>query len=371
MDSKIKIDLELRKDQAEQQLVAFEQQAAAQLQRLQGVLSRHNANPSAFTRNQVNASRLAYGRRIAGVQGAQTNLDQIKLKIDQEEVRKGGRLFGIAVNKQTEAFAKTFLGAYLAREVSNLGFAAAYQVGGSNRGLRAAQETLSAATEGAQVGSAFGPLGAAIGGVTGGLLGLAGASVKLQKEMERERLNRGIENYRYNRDTGRNIQTSMFNKLIDQTTRGGQLKMLRGRYMELAQGKGAFSLKSIDAALEKNKKDIGSDKYNRLLETREKTMGELQNLSSQLMEAAMKPTLSFMRGGDVNDSLAKQGLYAGGGSSMAKGDINIADINKSTLDEVKLIRQIAEKLAGNASNNLSGGRGLEYIVNNATPRYGN
>ena len=58
-DSKITIDLELRKDQAEARLRQFEQRAAQQLERLQAVQARYDANPSAVTQNQLMASRLA------------------------------------------------------------------------------------------------------------------------------------------------------------------------------------------------------------------------------------------------------------------------------------------------------------------------
>ena len=58
-DSKIMIDLELRKDQAEARLRQFEARAAQQLERLQKVQAKYDANPTAFVKNQLNASSMA------------------------------------------------------------------------------------------------------------------------------------------------------------------------------------------------------------------------------------------------------------------------------------------------------------------------
>ena len=73
-DSKITIDLELRKDQAEARLRQFEQRAAKQLERLQVVQARYEANPTAFVRNQLMASRAAYSRRLGDVQATGAKL---------------------------------------------------------------------------------------------------------------------------------------------------------------------------------------------------------------------------------------------------------------------------------------------------------
>lgn len=372
-DSKIKIALEIEKAAAQQQLAQFEAAAEAQFKKLQAVQARYAANPTALTRNQLGASTMAFDRRLSTVQGAQTNIEKLQLKIDKDEARNGGKLFGVAVNKQTEAFAKQFLGAYLGKELMNIGFAAAYQVGGNNANLRKAQETTEGAATGMQIGAAFGPMGAAIGAVTGGLMGLATASIKLQKEIQREQLERSNENYRYNRDTGRSIQNKMFDRLVDQSTRGGQINLLKHRYDELAKGKGGFSLKSLDARIAKMEAngDVESNDYKMAKENRSRTLQEFAGLSESIVDASMKTTLGFQTMGSYNDSLAKQGIYVGGeASSDFRGSMDVKEINKSTLDEVKLIRQIAEHLVQTADKNLSGGSGLEYVLKNATPRFG-
>lgn len=373
VDSKIKIALELEKAQAQQQLAQFEAAAEAQFKKLQAVQARYASSPTAFARNQLGASTMAFDRRLSSVQGAQANIEKLQLKIDKEEARNGGKLFGVAVNKQTEAFAKQFLGAYLGKELMNIGFAAAYQVGGNNANLRKAQETTEGAATGMQIGAAFGPMGAAIGAVTGGLIGLATASIKLQKEIQREQLERSNENYRNNRDTGRSIQNKMFDRLVDQSTRGGQINLLKRRYDELAKGKGGFSLKSLDARIAKMEAngDIESNDYKMAKENRSRALQELAGLSDSIVDASMKTTLGFQTMGGYNDSLAKQGIYVGGeASSDFRGSMDVKEINKSTLDEVKLIRQIAEHLVQTADKNLSGESGLEYILKNATPRFG-
>lgn len=366
VDSKIKIALELEKAQAQQQLAQFEADAEAQLKKLQAVQARYAANPTAFARNQLGASTMAFDRRLSAVQGAQANIEKLQLKIDKDEARNGGKLFGVAVNKQTKAFAKQFLGAYLGKELMNLGFAAAYKVGGNNANLRKAQETTEGAATGYQVAGA-------IGAVTGGLIGLATASIKLQKEIQREQLERRNENFRYNRDTGRSVQNKMFDRLVDQSTRGGQIDLLKRRYDELAKGKGGFSLKSLDARIAKMEAndDIESNDYKMAKENRSRALQELAGLSDSIVDASMKTTLGFQTMGSYNDSLAKQGIYVGGeASSDFRGSMDVKEINKSTLDEVKLIRQIAEHLVQTADKNLSGGSGLEYVLKNATPRFG-
>lgn len=471
VDSKIKISLELEKAQAQAQLADFEEKAAAQFKRLQAVQARYAANPTPFVRNQLGASTMAYNRRIDAIQGAQANIEKLQLKIDKEEARKGGKLFGVAVNRQTEAFAKQFLGAYLGRELMNIGFSAAYQVGGNNAGLRKAQEATEGAATGLQIGAAFGPMGAAIGAVTGGLIGLATASIKLQKEIQREQLERSNEKYRSDRDVGRSIQNKMFDRLVDQNTRGGQIKMLTERYDELMGRRGDNNVKNIDNQIkakgdeiavaersggdveklkdelesleerraeevvkaekrnrtdkeidaaekerakaekegrstsdidkkleklytrrhnersgsdvsvrgmemelkyhEKVLGDIESNQYKILKENYSRSLSEAGSLSGRITDASMQTTLGFQTMGSYNDSLAKQGIYVGGeASSDFKGSLDVAEINKSTLDEVRNIRKIAERLALQGNQNLSGEKGLEYVRENATPRFG-
>ena len=138
-DSKIMIDLELRKDQAEARLRQFEAEASQYLEKLQKKQAQYAKNPTAFVKNQLDAVQGAYDRRIANIQGTGRDIRNLQMRIDEESARKGGRLFGMAVNKQTEKFVKQFVGAYVAREAMNLGFAAMYTPGGNNAGVRKAQ----------------------------------------------------------------------------------------------------------------------------------------------------------------------------------------------------------------------------------------
>lgn len=350
MDSKVKIDLELRKEKAAEELRNFEREAAEQLERLQSVRARFERNPNSFTHNMLSASEGAYARRISKIQGAQNNLDNLQLKIDKEEARRGGRLFGIAVNKQTEAFAKNFLGAYVAKEMMNLGFAMAYNVGGDNSALKKAQGALSGASEGMMVGAAFGPLGAAIGAVTGGLLGLASESIKLSKQWERIESDWNYSKYTFRRDTGRNAENYAFDTLMNQNMRGGRLQMLTRRIMELESGSGDFSLHSLELK-KKQLHDAGVDTednkdWRKVQEAFQRTQGEISSLTQRMFEEATKTTMGFLDPRSVNDSLAKQGLYT------TSGAVDVKSLNEREFEEIKAIHRVLELMAARADKNV-------------------
>lgn len=312
-DSKIMIDLELRKDQAEARLRQFEQRAAQQLQRLQAVQAKYDTNPTAFVKNQLNASMNAYNRRLTDVQGAGNQLTQLQAKIDEESARKGGRLFGIAVNKQTEQFAKQFVGAYVGREIMNLGFGAMYNPRGNNAGLRRAQETANGLTTGVQVGAMFGPWGAAIGAATGALLGLASATVKEQKALEEERVDRNNARIAQNIDSGRNLQNSAFDRLLGTYALPKQLAMLNKRLQEVERGSGNVSIKSLEAKLEKMNQDGDheSANYQYHKELLERARREQSALQQRIFQTATQPIYKWTDPNRFTDSRAKQGLYSG------------------------------------------------------------
>lgn len=310
-DSKITIDLELRKDQAEARLRQFEQRAAQQLERLQAVQARYEANPTAFVRNQLMASRLAYSRRLGDVQTTGAQVRGLQMKIDEESARKGGRLFGMAVNKQTELFVKQFVGAYVAREAMDIGFAAMYTPGGNNAGIRKAQGIASGATTGAQVGAAFGPLGLAVGTAVGALAGFTSALIKESKEIDAERRNRANAFAMQRFEVGRGIQNYAFDRAVSMHARPAQIAMLQRRITELESGKGQFSIASLQQRLNEMGDDHESAKYKALDQMLQRSMQERGQLQQRLFQTATQPYYRFQDAGRFADSRAKQGLYSG------------------------------------------------------------
>lgn len=312
-DSKIMIDLELRKEQAESRLRQFEQRAAAQLEKLQKVQAKYDANPTAFVKNQLNASQAAYGRRLQDVAGTRADVNKMQMKIDEESARKGGRLFGLQVNKQTEQFVKQFVGAYVAREAMNLGFAAMYTPGGNNAGLRKAQGTAEGATTGAQVGAAFGPWGLAIGAAVGALAGFTGALIKEQKEIQAARTEIANTKTISKVETGRQIQNNAFQESLTYQARPAQIAKLQQRIREIESGSGSASMKSLQEKLEELHKD-GDHESNQYKFTRQmydRAVQERSQLLQQLTRTAVQPYYKFQDPNRYADSRAKQGLYSG------------------------------------------------------------
>jgi hypothetical protein len=310
-DSKITIDLELRKDQAEARLRQFEQRAAQQLERLQAVQARYEANPTAFVRNQLMASRLAYSRRLGDVQTTGAQVRGLQMKIDEESARKGGRLFGMAVNKQTELFVRQFVGAYVAREAMDIGFAAMYTAGGNNAGIRKAQGMASGATTGAQVGAAFGPFGLAIGTAVGALAGFTSALIKESKEIDAERANRANAFSMQRFEVGRGIQNYAFDRAVAMHARPAQIAMLQQRITEIESGNGQFSIKSLSERLRAMGDDHESIAYRDVEQMLQRSMQERGQLQQRLFQTATQPYYRFQDAGRFADSRAKQGLYSG------------------------------------------------------------
>ena len=312
-DSKIIIDLELRKEQAESRLRQFEKRAVAQLEKLQKVQAKYDANPTAFVKNQLNASQAAYGRRLKDVAGTRADINKMQMKIDEESARKGGRLFGLQVNKQTEKFVKQFVGAYVAREAMNLGFAAMYTPGGNNAGLRKAQGTAEGATTGAQVGAAFGPLGAAIGTAVGALAGFTSALIKESKEIQAARADIKNTQTVSNVQTGRQIQNNAFQESLTYQARPAQIAKLQQRIKEIESGSGSASIKSLKERLEEFHKegDHESNQYQFTRQMYDRAVQERSQLLQQLMQTAVQPYYKFNDPNRYADSRAKQGLYSG------------------------------------------------------------
>ena len=330
-DSKIMIDLELRKDQAEARLRQFEARAAQQLERLQKVQAKYDANPTAFVKNQLNASSMAYGRRLGEVQGAGQQIKDIQLQIDREEARKGGRLFGMAVNKETEKFVKQFVGAYVAREAMSLGFSAMYTPGGNNAGVRRAQSTAEGATTGAQVGAAFGPWGMAIGGVVGALGGLTAAIIKDTKEIEEAKVRRRNAMADQRLEVGRSMQNDAFQRTVDMVARPAKIAKLNERINDLKGGRGDFSLKNIEAKLSTLEEggDYESKDHKKWEDMKNRTIGEITQLQMQMFRETTKPYYQFKGVGSYADSKAKQGLYSGHAESVRMIDTPVSKIQNA------------------------------------------
>ena len=330
-DSKIMIDLELRKDQAEARLRQFEARAAQQLERLQKVQAKYDANPTAFVKNQLNASSMAYGRRLGEVQGAGQQIKDIQLQIDREEARKGGRLFGMAVNKETEKFVKQFVGAYVAREAMSLGFSAMYTPGGNNAGVRRAQSTAEGATTGAQVGAAFGPWGMAIGGVVGALGGLTAAIIKDTKEIEAAKVRRRNAMADQRLEVGRSMQNDAFQRTVDMVARPAKIAKLNERINDLKGGRGDFSLKNIEAKLSTLEEggDYESKDHKKWEDMKNRTIGEITQLQMQMFRETTKPYYQFKGVGSYADSKAKQGLYSGHAGSVRMIDTPVSKIQNA------------------------------------------
>ena len=312
-DSKITIDLELRKDQAEARLRQFEQKAAQQLERLQKMQARYDNSPTAFNRNALMATSAGYNRALGNIQAAGAQVRGLQMKIDEESARKGGRLFGMMVNKQTEAFVKQFVGAYVAREAMDIGFSALYVAGGNNAGLRKLQGTTTGATTGVQVGAAFGPMGMAVGAVVGALAGLTSAIVKESKEIDAARATRANALTMQRLDVGRSIQNAAFDRAVAMRARPAQIARLKPRIDQLERGKGQYSISSLTAKLRELEEqgDHESNTYQALNQLLQRSMQERGQLQQRLFETVSRPYYQFRDVGQYADGKAKQGLYTG------------------------------------------------------------
>lgn len=87
-DSKVEIELELRKEKAEQMLRQFEEKAAAQLERLNLVKAKYEKTPTAFVQNQLRVSQNAYDKRLDDVRKAKQDVLEIEQKIKADNVEK-------------------------------------------------------------------------------------------------------------------------------------------------------------------------------------------------------------------------------------------------------------------------------------------
>lgn len=312
-DSKIMIDLELRKDQAEARLRQFEAEASQYLEKLQKKQAQYAKNPTAFVKNQLDAVQGAYDRRITSMQGAGKDIRNLQMKIDQESARKGGRLFGMAVNKQTEKFVKQFVGAYVAKEAMNIGFAAMYTPGGNNAGVRKAQGAVEGATTGAQVGAMFGPWGMAIGTAVGALAGFTSALIKESKEIQAARAEIHNQGVAKTVETGRNIQNQAFGQSLSYLARPAQIAKLNERIKQVESGRGQFSIDSLKERIEQFHKngDHESNQYQYVKGLLDRAMNEKAQLQQQLFSTAIKPYYQHQDVSQHSDSRAKQGLYSG------------------------------------------------------------
>lgn len=365
-DSTIQIDLELRKEQAEQRLRNFEEMAREQLEKLQRVQARYDANPNGFTRNQLEATRRGYQNRLEGVADAQRQVEQLEIQLDQNSVKRGARLFGITVSENVARFAKQFVGAYLGRELINLGFAAAYTPGGNNANLRRAE----AATEGAMTAGAMGfaiagPMGAAIGGLTGAILGLSNEMVKQTKELQAQKTERINNRVLQGDRTARDIGNKAFATLVDQTVgRANQMEMLLKRRRNIEFGDGNFSLKTIESKLNRMT-DPNSNRYKQLQEMHSQALAEKAQLEQEIFALLSTPIHQITDPSSLTDSFAKQGLYSGidTGKEGALAGIDFEAINNPVVNELKEIRGLLRTMAGSGDRQSGYGNVSRRAVN--------
>lgn len=365
-DSTIQIDLELRKEQAEQRLRNFEEMAREQLEKLQRVQARYDANPNGFTRNQLEATRRGYQNRLEGVADAQRQVEQLEIQLDQNSVKRGARLFGITVSENVARFAKQFVGAYLGRELINLGFAAAYTPGGNNANLRRAE----AATEGAMTAGAMGfaiagPMGAAIGGLTGAILGLSNEMVRQTKELQAQKTERINNRVMQGDRTSRDIGNKAFSTLVDQTVgRANQMEMLLNRRRNIEFGDGNFSLKTIESKLNRMT-DPNSNRYKQLQEMHSQALAEKAQLEQEIFALLSTPIHQITDPSSLTDSFAKQGLYSGidTGKEGALAGIDFEAINNPVVNELKEIRGLLRTMAGSGDRQSGYGNVSRRAVN--------
>lgn len=365
-DTKIQIDLELRKEQAEQKLRNFEDMAREQLAKLQKVQARYDANPNGFHRNQLDATQRGYQNRLEGVVEAQKELEKIQIKIDQASAKQGGRLFGMAVSETTARFAKQFIGAYLGRELINLGFAAAYTPGANNANVRKAE----AATEGAMTGGAMGfavggVLGAAIGTLTGAILGLSNEMVKQYKELRAARVDRLNNRTMASDRSARDVGNKAFASLVDQTVgRANQMEMLLKRRRNIEFGDGNFSLKTIEGKLNRMT-DPNSNRYKQLQEMHSQALAEKAQLEQEIFTLLSTPIHQITDPSSLTDSFAKQGLYSGidTGKEGALAGIDFEAINNPVVNELKEIRGLLRTMAGSGDRQSGYGNVSRRAVN--------
>lgn len=353
-DSKIQIDLELRKEQAEQRLRNFEDMAREQLEKLQKVQARYNANPNAFHANQLAATRRGYENRLQGVQEAREEVERLQIEVDQNSAKKGGRLFGMAVSESTARFAKQFLGAYVGREVIKLGFAAAYEPGGNNANLRKAEAGVEGAMMGGAAGAMFGPIGLAVGAVSGALIGLTGAIIENQKAIERERVERENSTTFHYAYGGRDMANDSFQKLLGTHTMPAQINMIRERLEQLRSGEGSWSIKSIRANLRRmeDQGDVESENYKWNKQHLERALGEEAQLQKMLMDTSLKTIHKWSDPSSYSDQYAKQGLYSGvdSGREGPLAGIDFDAMNNPVVTELQRIREALKFFADRADN---------------------
>lgn len=309
-DSTIQIDLQLRKEQAEQRLRDFEQRAQKQLERLQAIQARYDRNPNGFTKNQLAASTTAYNNRVKDVQETKKQLENIQLQIDANSAKRTGRLFGLEISKNLEGFAKTFIGGYIGKELVGLGFAAMYTPGGNNRRVREAEAAAEGGITGGAIGAMFGPIGMAVGAVAGSLLGWAKKFIESEKELEGERVGRINSKIKQRYDSGANIQNDAFGRAVEmQGSRAVQMRMLMQRRNQILNGDGPYSVKTLQAQLDKMD-DKESNQYKFLQEQFEKKLGEVSNLEGKIYQLTTKPIHKYTDPSSMLDSYAKQGLHS-------------------------------------------------------------
>lgn len=342
MDDSVKIELEVRRDKAEAELRRFEMRAANIYERLERVRARYEATPNAFNRNTLNAVQGAFDRNAKRIADGRRGIEAITLRLDQEEARKGGRLFGMQVSKQLEGIVKQLALMHFGGQAVNLGFAMMRDPTGDNRGIDMAQEGVNGAMGGAMAGAAFGPWGMAIGACVGGLLGVAEAANKAKKDLEAERSMRASKIWHDNINTGLSYRQTSSDFLLSHMSRPEKLKRMHQMLKELESGEGDFSVKSQKRFLDKFGTDTKSLAYQDQKKQYEMAQERVLRMREQIFNEQMQTRFGFTDPSKFADSFARQGLYAGGRA-------DVTDVNKGMLDELKAIRTVAQEIAGDMS----------------------
>lgn len=362
-NAKLQIDLELRKEQFEEKLRAATQRAKEQLESIARIEAKLAKDPnSKFVQGQLNTANTAYQNRLGDVATAQKNLDDFNLRIDQDEAKKGGRVFGIEVSKQTEKFVKGFLGAYVGREVMNLGIQMAKTPGGDNNAVEQGESMLNGMVSGGSAGAMIGgPWGAAIGALAGSLINLASTCDQQSKEIRAAATALHNSDIKRSNNFNRSMMTEAFNKRLGMMgSRRERMDALAERYGNTNRAAEEFSKKM--AAWRADGKSTNTNRYKDWEENYNARREEANGYLQQMYREAM--TQNF-RSADIStytDKYAKMGMYSG---NSADG-INIDKVNQPVVDNLKQIKNLLERMSGDGFKLQK----LDNGVNRLWMRYG-
>ena len=253
--------------------------------------------------------------------------------------RKAGEVAGKAIGKAVAGF--------MAHEVATTIFASMKTVGGDNRGVNQAEAGVGGALKYGTMGMMLaGPLGAAIGGIGGAIMGV------FQEQQRQQKVREARDNEIRNQDYRRNVNNVMgaadsaFGKSLDMA--GGwrqRQEMIRARRNEIENGEGSWSVKNLKKILDGL--DPESDQAKNVAANLQTQKERVASLDRQLLDEGLAVAPSRLDGGSVADSWAKRGVQVG-------AQVDVAQVNEKIMGEVQSCRALLEKIANMANDGRIG-----------------